>query len=350
VAVAASHSKARHSHLEPISISTLSFYHHRKKYTATQSGTQPKYCKMTVIDLPTPPPSGCHAPTILFEAPHKASDPIEIPARRRHVLLPALSPTNRPLSPELIFEMSPINPSTTDSFFSSDYNTHYSPFVHRSYKNRTVESASTSRSPPFMYPFPRPPAHHHYTRQVRPDRLATSAQSPDSFPSSTARFSCSMNQNQAPPCFINDPPFQQHRLTSAFEDDFENSLECQSQVCMSPTSTCSSSRGRSRHRSSVYARASALASPESIYGRPRGRAVVPRSQLSPQILPNGDGRRFCFEGLPSKDTGPTLEGEVNMFDAGFGKHMMMRTRDEKRVKVGRASVVSSERGSLGDQG
>ena len=290
---------------------------------------------MTVIDLPTPPHSGCHAPTILFETPYKASNPIEIPARRRHVLLPALSPTNRPLSPELIFEMSPINSSTTDSFFSSDYNAHYSPFVHRSYKNRAAESASTSRSPPFMYPFPRPPAHHHYTRQVRQDRLAAS-QSPDTFPSSTARFSCAMNRNQAPPGSIDDSSLQQHRLTSAFEDDFENSSECQSQVCTSSASA--SSRGRSR---SVYARPSVLASPESIYGRPRGRAAVSRSQLSPQILPNG------FEGLPSKDTKPTPEGEVNMFDVGFGKHLMTRTRDEKRVKVGRASVVSSECGSLG---
>lgn len=300
---------------------------------------------MTIIDLPTPPRSGCHAPTILFEAPYKASNPIEIPARRRHVLLPALSPINRPLSPELIFEMSPINSSTTDSFFSSDYNAHYSPFVHRSYKNRTAESASTSRSPPFMYPFPRPPAHHHYARQVRSDCLAA-PQSPDSFPSSIARFSCSMNKNQAPP--IDDFPLQQHCLTSAFEDDFENSSECQSQVCTSSASA--SSRGRSRHRSSVHARASALASPESIYGRPRVRAVVSRSQLSPQILPNGDGRKFCFEGLPSKDTEPTPEEEVDTFDVGFGKHLMMRTRDEKRVKVGRASVVSSERGSLGGQG
>ncbi|KIM78499.1 hypothetical protein PILCRDRAFT_824404 [Piloderma croceum F 1598] len=303
---------------------------------------------MTVIDLPTPPHSGCHAPTILFEAPYKASNPIEIPARRRHVLLPALSPINRPLSPELIFEMSPINSSATDSFFSSDYNTHYSPFVHRSYKNRTAESASTSRSPPFMYPFPRPPAHHHYTRQVRPDRLAAS-QSPDTFPSSTARFSCSMNMNQALPSSNDDSPLQPRCLTSAFEDDFENSSECQSQVCTSSASA-SSSRGRSRRRSSVYARASTLASPESIYGCPRGRAVVSRSQLSPQILPNGDGRKFCFEGLSSKDAEPTSEGGVNKFDVGFGKHLMMRTRDEKRVKVGRASVVSSERGSLGDQG
>jgi hypothetical protein len=39
--------------------------------------------------------------------------------------------------------------------------------------------------------------------------------------------------------------------------------------------------------------------------------------------------------------------EVNMFDIGFGKHLMRRTEDEKRVRVGRASVVSSVQGSFG---
>ena len=302
---------------------------------------------MTIIDLPTSPRSGCHASTILFEAPYKPSKPIEIPTRRRHGFPPALSPVNRPLSPELIFEMSPINSSSTDSFFSSDYHAHYSSFVHRSYKYRTAESASASKSPPFMYPFPRPSAHYRHNRPIKPDRLVVS-QSPESFPSSAIPLFCSTNKSETQPSqhSIDDSPLQHHCLTSAFEDDLENSSECQSQACTSSAST--SSRGRSRHRSSVYDRAVALASPESIYVRPRGRALVSRSQLSPPpLLPQGGGRKSCFEGLSSKDdVGPALE-EVNMFDIGFGKHLMRRTEDEKRVRVGRASVVSSVQGSFG---
>src|ERR1700685_141409 len=95
-------------------------------------------------ELPALHRSGHHASTILYEAPHKPSNPIEIPTQQRHILSPTFTPINRPLSPELIFEMSPVNSSSTESFFPSDYNPHYYPFVHRSLKNRNTTSTPTS--------------------------------------------------------------------------------------------------------------------------------------------------------------------------------------------------------------
>lgn len=285
--------------------------------------------------------SGRPASIDIHETPYKASTPIKIPTRQRHILAPALSPIKRPLSPELIFEMSPINSSSIDPFFSSDYHAHYSPFVHRSLKSRAVISASASRSPPFMYPFPRPPAQHH-CQQIKSDHLAP-LQSPESFPSSAIPLSCAFNQNQGRPkrCSMDYSPLQHQCLTSAFEDDFENSPEYQSQVCASPASVCS--RGRSRRRSNVFDRASALTSPP-LYGHPRDRALVSRSQLSPQLISQVSGKRSCLDDLTPMDA---LEAEVNLFDIGFGRHLMRRTEDEKRVRVGRTRAVSSVQASFG---
>jgi hypothetical protein len=297
---------------------------------------------MTKQELPTPPLSGHQEPTILHEPLYSVSKPIKIPTRQRRLLSPTHSPKNRPLSPELVFEMSPINSSSIDSFFPTDYSGYYSQLVHRSLKNRTAVSASTSRSPPFMYPFPRLSAHYH-SRHVKQDHFVPS-RSPESFPSSTIPLSRTLNPNQTnpKPHSIDQSPLQ--CLTSAFEDDFENSPEYQLQSCT--LSASASSRGRSRYRSNVFDRSSALASPVSIYIHPRGRAPVSRPHGSPtQHVLQGE-QQLCSEDLPHNDVEPISEKEINISDIRFENHLMRRTKDEKRVKVGRARVFSSINVSL----
>jgi hypothetical protein len=299
---------------------------------------------MTKPELPTPPCSGRHAPTILYEALQKPSNPIEIPTRRRPILSPTFSPINRPLSPELIFEMSPINSSSTDSIFLSDCNAHYYPFVQRSLKSRPTPSMSTSKSPPFMYPFPRPTAHH--KQQVKPDNI-TRSQSPKFFSSSALPISCSLSKSMPyqERHSIDHTP-QYHCLTSAFESELENSVsENRSQVGLF---SAPSSRGRTRHRSSKSGHVSALGSPPSVrIHSQRGLALISRPQVSPpSLLLCGDARKLVLDDTSSKEVEPVLEAEVGLFDIGFGKHLM-RTEDEKHVSVGRSRVVSSVQVSYG---
>ena len=284
---------------------------------------------MFKAELPTPPHSFCPAPTILYDAPHKPSKPIEIPTRPRHLLSPTFSPLNRPLSPELIFEMSPINSTSTDSLSPSDYN--FYPFVHRSLKNRTSTSTSTSKTPPFMYPFPRPPAHH--KRQVKPNHLAV-PQSPKSFPSSAIPFSCSLHRKRScqESLSIDCPPPQQYCLTSAFESDLENSFpEYQPQIGSFSAPTSPLSRGRTRGRSSMCNHVPAMHSPTSIPIHSQRVVLTSRSPKSPRpLLLHSSGRGLTLDDISSEEEEPALEKEITSF--GFENYLMRRTEDEKRVR------------------
>lgn len=263
------------------------------------------------MELPTPPRSGNQIPSIDHTMQYKASTPIKIPTRSRPVLYPTFSPVNRPLSPELIFDMSPVNLSS-DSFLFSDFNSRYSPFVHRTLKSKAV-SSSTSKSPPFMYPFPRPSAHKK-TDHFAPLQSPKSSSSP--LFSSTKRLVADRQTHSQ---------LQRHCLTSAFEDDFENSPE-------SHMSRVFANRGRSR-RYSVSDRFSALASPAVI------QSVDQKLPPSPPSTLSGD-YESCLDGPPSTESALEKQAfadpNVNPFDIVFKKHLMRRTEQEKRV--GRAKA------------
>jgi hypothetical protein len=223
--------------------------------------------------------------------------------------------------------MSPVN-LPSDSFLSSDFNTRYSPFVHRTLKSKAT-SGSTSKSPPFMYPFPRPSTHHMH---IKPDPFAP-LQSPKS---SSSPLFCSSKRS------ITDrqtqSPLQRHCLTSAFEDDFENSPRSHA--------TCVfAARGRSR-RFSASEKVSALASPAPIPFR--DRALVSQPLFPPSGRP-GNCEKY-LEDLPSTESVHATEAftdpNVNPFDIGFRKHLMRRTDQEKRVVVGRTKAVASMKVSV----
>jgi hypothetical protein len=76
--------------------------------------------------------------------------------------------------------------------------------------------------------------------------------------------------------------------------------------------------------------------------------LISRGQISPPpLLLQGNRRRLVLEDTLLKDVEPALQAKVNPFDIGFGKHIMRRTEDEKRVKMGRSKFVSSVQGSFG---
>lgn len=278
------------------------------------------------MEIPTPPRSGNHIPSIDHAITYKASTPIKIPTRSRPVLSPTFSPVNRPLSPDLIFDMSPVNLSS-DSFLSSDLNSRYSPFVHRTLKSKTA-SASTSKSPPFMYPFPRPSTHYLHAKDHFAPRQSPKSSSSPLFCSSKKLVTDRQTQT----------PLQRHCLTSAFEDDFENSPD-------SHTKCVFTDRGRSR-RLNVSDRFSALASPASIQSRDRMLVSQP-----PFPTPSRSKTyESCLEGAPSAESASAMEAlmdaNVNPFEIGFRRHLMKRTEQEQRVAVGRTRAVASMKVSV----
>ncbi|KAF7977694.1 hypothetical protein HWV62_2948 [Athelia sp. TMB] len=269
------------------------------------------------MGLPTPPHSGSRVKASR-EKSYKLSTPIQIPTRDRSLMPPNLSPHDRPRSPDLIFEMSPIDPSPIDSYFAPEYR---ATFVQRTLKHKASSSASLSKSPQFMYTFPRPKH-----SEVEPlDDHFVALPSPDSH----RRMSSDQSS------------LQRSYFTSAFgfdcDADSENSPESPSQSCIH--STCS--RGRSRRLSTnVSGRFSALASPASVRIRERSRRPM---SPAPSLLWSGGENGKRGGDFATKETHFCVdEAPLLVTDAGYEKHVMRRTEDEKRVgraRRGRAGSI-----------
>lgn len=267
---------------------------------------------MGKTELPNLPRSSVYARSTLNEKRHKPSAPIKIPTRQRNALSPTFSPTNGPISPELMFDMSPINVSFPDHCLSSSDS--YSTFVHRSSGYR-----HGLETPPFMYPFPRP--------SVPSTRCPSASDHHGPLPShysGSSPLHRSPKLPSPPTCPIDDdsPLLHDCLLKGVFDDEFQSYPE--------PEESGFASRGRSRH--STCRQSSGLASPSSTCYWTRNSPIVARSFTS----------SLAFE----EDEGIYLEKENRTADSsGISKHFTQRTNGEKatRVNWSKGKVVPSWR-------
>ncbi|KAF5382540.1 hypothetical protein D9615_002820 [Tricholomella constricta] len=91
--------------------------------------------------------------TNLYDIRNKLSTPIKIPTRRRQIAPWNGSPPGRPMSPDLIFEMSPVSSAI------------HSPSRHGA--GFTDPSQNLDSQEPFMYSFPKFSAHRNYMHSTR---------------------------------------------------------------------------------------------------------------------------------------------------------------------------------------
>ncbi|KZP19279.1 hypothetical protein FIBSPDRAFT_892859 [Athelia psychrophila] len=278
--------------------------------------------------LPTPPQAGVRErERALREKPYKASTPIQIPTRPRSILAPVCSPENRPLSPDLIFDMSPIEPSSIDSHFPADYRSAPHPFLHRALKRKP--SSSSASLPNICH-------------DSEPDHFAP-LHSPDSY-FDPSQYMSSRNRRLSFNTDQSESPVKRSYFTSAFADDADTENSSESTNSLAQSCIHSTGAGGRTRRLSVTGRFSALASPASVRRR---RAISPPP---PSLLQNSDESVVTKQGdvivttsANGFSSGDSYVGPVH--DVGFEKHLMRRTEDEKRggrSRRGRAaSVVTS---------
>lgn len=255
---------------------------------------------MGKTDLINPPRSTLYARSTPSEKRHKPSAPIKIPTRQRNALSPTFSPINGPISPELMFDMSPINVSSPDHCLSSSESfQHYSSSVHRSSGYRYGLETSTY-TPPFMYPFPR--------FSVAPTRCPSASDHYAPLRSRSSSLHCSSKSVSPRACSIEDKSPLLHNcfLNGEFDDEYTE-----------PEESAFASRGRSRHSTC------GLPSPPSTcYGT--GNSA--RSFTSPMVFEEDEGIY-----LEEEDRMAAIS-ESSADIRGIRKHFMERSddRDEKR--------------------
>lgn len=322
--------------------------------------------------LPAPPQHGVRDRALREKAykekTYKPSTPIQIPTRPRSILAPAYSPDNRSLSPDLIFDMSPVDPSAIDSHFPAESNRSTPlPYVHRALKRKTSSSVSLAPNqgltPPFMYSFPRPNLQ---CNGVEPDHFAP-LKSPDSYFDPTA-FIANRDRSQSRRLsstsfdfnFGADQPDSQSLMkrsyfTSAFavEDDGDTENTPDSQSCIHSQQ---SGRGRSRRLStSTAGRFSALASPASARRERSRRPLSPPPPSRNYVRDEGVNvvRKVTQGAEDDYETHINNYQTYHISDSyeeplSFEKYPMRRTEDEKRggrARRGRAgSLLASSVG------
>jgi hypothetical protein len=251
---------------------------------------------------PLTPQSAHHGYRISGKTQHRPSTPIEIPTRRKAIILPIHnSPIRRPASPELIFEMSPV---------SSDFpsSAHY-PFSFSASQN-------TNEREPFMYQFPIPSTRYTKSRQRT---LPT--------PQTAIRpvLSCSPVTITAA---ANPKPHQKERVSSASlsdEDDLPSAFDSLTPPVVVRTATTNKTTGFVPTIAIQPAMPTRVRTPVQPSRRSRHLSPPPRSSSfssSPWILP-GTGEILDAD-VASVETDP------DAFD--FERYLIRRIENEKPVR------------------
>lgn len=286
---------------------------------------------MGKTDLSNPPRSGLYARSTPSEKRHKPSAPIKIPIRQRNALSPTFSPTNGPMSPELMFDMSPHQSSFLDHYSSSsDSIPHYSSSVHRSSGYRHGFE-TPDHTPPFMYPFPRPSA--------APTRSTSASDHYTPLPSlhsGSSPLHSSSKLPSPPPC-SDSPLLHDCLLNGAFDEELQSYTESEESAF--------ASRGRSRHN--TCRQSSGLPSPSSTCYRTRNSSITARSFTSSSIFDEDEGIYLEEENRTAVISESSTD--VNWFEVGFSKHLMKRVKNEKptRAHWSKTKVVPSLRVTVG---
>ncbi|KAF9463004.1 hypothetical protein BDZ94DRAFT_1259853 [Collybia nuda] len=227
---------------------------------------------------------------------NRPSTPIEIPSRRRP-LVSTSSPIRRPMSPELLFEMSPII-----SEFPSP-------------PTYTLGLREPREPEPFLYPFPPFPARSHPPafRTHRPSLITlhsgVTPQTPSILSVSNTMNGC------ASLCRLEDDDISPIPLVSSSKTDTKTKISG-----MSPSTPVRSLISPSNHSPTRAWKHRVLSPP------PRSSSY----SSSPWILP---GKSDLIE-----DDRASLEADPSMFD--FEKHLMRRIENQNHVRFREISLNS----------
>jgi len=277
------------------------------------------------MQLPTPPLSNHIPHALLRNVSHKPSAPIEIPRARKSNTRSFRSPSLRQTSPDMIFEMSPLNGTSVSplsSHFPLASNHHDILSLHGRQHGPNWHSTSSrpSSSPhePFMYCFPRlPPAPSQPAEKARLLEVPKSpilTEAPANV-SSIGRSHRRAHSYLTSACLRNED-----------EDEF---------------STCSHTK--------LFA--SSLSIPDL---KPPVRALPypkqkPSKLISPPVpvLPLLPYRGFQPADCEKEGENVSPDGTTPS-PLDFEKYMIHRIEDEKAVRIRRSRTISSMRVRFGD--
>jgi hypothetical protein len=249
-------------------------------------------------------------------AHHKPSSPIDIPNRRKHQSTPICSPCIRPTSPDLIFEMSPVDVSPPSANYYLDAQvspgrSHVMPLHGRRYGTvipSTSSRPSNSPHEPFMYCFPTLP--HQTTHDSRPHQPPEVVTSP-MYPHENVLH-------------IGRPQRKAHSyLTSAFLRNDEEEF---------PLAT----RSRSPSRTGPEL------TPTQPYRTPLSRTPRKSRPILSSLLPASSfqSNRSVIASIPGKMNENFSPEEANASSFEFEKYLVRRIEEEKRVRYRRATISS----------